>query len=109
HEAGLRRFADPDRAAAAGRRLEVEALHRNGDRVPVELTVIRVDAPGEPLITGFVRDVSERRRVDIERERLLEAEQTARASAEAAWQRLRLVSDVSELLASTFSYPEAFE
>jgi PAS domain S-box-containing protein len=109
HEAGLRRYADPDHAPAGGRRIEVEALHRDGGRVPIELTVTRVDAPGQRLVTAFLRDVSERRRVDAERERLLEAEQNARASAEAAWQRLRLVSDVSELLASTFSYPEALE
>ena len=109
HEAGLRRYAEPGAAHITGRRIEVEALHRDGSRVPIELTVTRVDATGAPLVTAFLRDMGERRRVDAERERLLEAEQTARASAEAAWQRLRLVSDVSELLASTFSYPEAFD
>jgi PAS domain S-box-containing protein len=109
HEAGLRRYVETGEAHILGRRVELEALHRDGSRVPVELTLIRLDLPGPPVLAAFLRDVGEKRRVETERARLLEAERSARASAEAAWLRLRLVSDVSELLAATFSYPEAFE
>ena len=109
HEAGLRRYVETGESQIIGRRIEVEALHRDGRRIPVELTVNRVDMPGPPILTAFLRDVSERRRIEAERAGFLESERTARASAEAAWQRLRLVSDVSELLAAVFNYPEAFE
>ena len=77
--------------------------------MPIELTVTRVDLSEKMLLTAFLRDLRERRAIEAERLRLLEAETASRVSAEAAWQRLRLVSDVSELLAATFSYPEAFE
>ena len=109
HEAGLRRYVETGESQIIGRRIEVEALHRDGRRIPVELTVNRVDMPGPPILTAFLRDVGERRRIEAERAGYLESERTARASAEAAWQRLRLVSDVSELLAAVFNYPEAFE
>ncbi len=110
HEAGLRRWSATGEARIIGQRLEVEALHRDGHRVPVELTVTEARMPDQTrLATAFLRDVTEQRRIEEERRGLLEVETAARRSAERAWQRLRLVSDVSELLAETFSYPEAFE
>jgi PAS domain S-box-containing protein len=110
HEAGLQRWAETGEGNIIGRRLEVEALHRDGHRVPIELTVTEARMPDQTrLATAFLRDVTHQRQIEVERQRLLEAETEARRSAERAWQRLRLVSDVSELLAETFSYPAAFE
>jgi PAS domain S-box-containing protein len=110
HETGLHRWAETGEGRIIGQRVEVEALHRDGHRVPVELTVTEARMPDQTrLATAFLRDVTEQRRVEEERRDLFEAETAARQSAERAWQRLRLVSDVSELLAETFSYPEAFE
>jgi PAS domain S-box-containing protein len=109
HEAGLRRFAESGESDLIGTRFETEAMHRDGSRVPVELTINRVRLPGPPLLTVFVRDLSERRQIEEERARLLASETAARLSAQAAWSKLRLVSDVSEMLARTFAYPEAFE
>ena len=109
HEAGLRRFAELGESSLIGTRFETEALHRDGSRIPVELTINRVRIPGPPVLTVFVRDMRERRRIEEERARLLASETAARMSAQAAWSKLRLVSDVSEMLARTFAYPEAFE
>jgi len=106
HEDGLRRYAETGDRHVVGRRIEVDALHRDGTRIPIELTLTAVESPR--LVTAFLRDLRERRRIEAEHSRLLEAEQAARASAESAWQRLRLVSDVSELLAATFDYPRVF-
>ena len=109
HEAGLRRFAETGQSHLIGTRYETEALHRDGSRIPVELTINRVRLPGPPVLTVFVRDLRERRRIEQERARLLASETAARVSAQAAWSKLRLVSDVSEMLARTLTYPEAFE
>jgi PAS domain S-box-containing protein len=110
HEAGLRRWAKTGEGRIIGKRLAVEAMHRDGHRVPVELTVTEARLPDQTrMATAFLRDVTEQLQIEAERQRLLEAETAARQSAERAWQRLRLVSDVSELLAETFGYPEAFE
>jgi PAS domain S-box-containing protein len=62
-------------------RYEVELLRRDGTRFPAEATVSKVDMRGEILLAGFIRDVTDRRRQQDEREALLR-EQAARAEAE---------------------------
>ena len=60
---------------------EVELQRRDGTRFPAESTVSKVDVRGEILLAGFIRDVTDRRRQQDEREALLR-EQAARAEAE---------------------------
>jgi PAS domain S-box-containing protein len=60
---------------------EVELQRRDGSRFPAEATVSKVDARGEIFLAGFIRDVTDRRRRQDEREALLR-EQAARAEAE---------------------------
>jgi len=45
----------------ARRRLELAGLKADGTEFPVELTVARIGADGRAIITGFVRDITERR------------------------------------------------
>jgi PAS domain S-box-containing protein len=106
---GLRRNVHTGESHIIGQRIEREALHKDGGRIPVEVTISRVDMPGPPTFTAFLRDLRTQRLAEAEHARLLESETTARVSAQAAWSKLRLVSDVSEMLASTFSYPDAFQ
>jgi PAS domain-containing protein len=47
-------------ALAAGH-LEVTALRADGTEFPVELSVARVSGDPRALLTGFVRDITERR------------------------------------------------
>jgi PAS domain S-box-containing protein len=60
---------------------EVELVRRDGSRFPAEATVSKVDVRGETLLAGFIRDVTDRKRQQDEREALLR-EQAARAEAE---------------------------
>ena len=60
---------------------EVELLRRDGSRFPAESTVSRVDVRGEVFLAGFIRDVTDRRRRQEERDALMR-EQAARAEAE---------------------------
>jgi PAS domain S-box-containing protein len=60
---------------------ETEFIRRDGARFPAEATVSKIEIKGEPFISGFIRDVSERERRQQERETLLR-EQAARAEAE---------------------------
>jgi PAS domain S-box-containing protein len=66
---------DPGSGALIGRRVELRGVRADGSELPVELTITRVSLPGPPLFTGYLRDISERRR-------LLEREQAARAEAD---------------------------
>ena len=53
------------------------ALRADGSEFPVELTITRIKLPGPLMFTGFVRDITERRRADQElkesRARIVEA------------------------------------
>lgn len=64
HQHGLQRFLAGGQAVVIGRRIEVRALRRDGTEFPVELaiTVIASDN-GPPLFTGFIRDLTERDRI----------------------------------------------
>ena len=61
------------------KRIEITALHRNGHEFPVELTVSPIRAGNTFSFSAFVRDITERRRVE-------EALHTAKEVAEAASQ-----------------------
>ncbi len=54
-------------AAILNKRLEMTAIHKSGRIFPVELTVTRTRVQGEPLFTGFLRDITERKRVELQR------------------------------------------
>jgi PAS domain S-box-containing protein len=65
-------------------RLELDAVRAGGDALPLELTVTAIRDDDELSFSAFARDISERRRSDEERERLLVETERARAEAEAA-------------------------
>jgi PAS domain S-box-containing protein len=74
-----------------GRRIEITALHADGRELPVELTITRIDVPGPPMYTGYVRDINER----VARERELR-ESRARIVAAADEARRRLERDLHD-------------
>jgi diguanylate cyclase (GGDEF)-like protein/PAS domain S-box-containing protein len=65
HAAGLARYLETGEDNILGRRLEMSAMRADGSEFPVELTVTAIEVPGRPkMFTGFVRDISERRRAE---------------------------------------------
>ncbi len=84
HRRAVRRYlaGEVGGGALIGRRVELPAVRADGSEFPVELTLTRVDAPGPALVTGYVRDLSERARHSEERARLVELERAARAEAQ---------------------------
>jgi PAS domain S-box-containing protein len=74
-----------------GRRVEITALHADGREFPVELTITRIDVPGPPMYTGYVRDITDR----LERTRELKASR-ARIVAAADDARRRLERDLHD-------------
>jgi PAS domain S-box-containing protein len=75
HEQGLARYLATGEEAILGRRVQLAGLRADGTEFPLELTITRVDVPGPPVFTGFLRDVTERRRQE-DRERFLAQAQT---------------------------------
>jgi PAS domain S-box-containing protein len=74
HTEGLARYLATGEGTILGHRIELTGLRADGTEFPVEVTITRVDVPGEPLFTGYLRDITERKRVQEElvqgRERL---------------------------------------
>ncbi|HEY7164739.1 MAG TPA: PAS domain S-box protein [Candidatus Binatia bacterium] len=45
-----------------GRRLEMAAMRKDGSEFPIELAVTRIHLDGPPLFTGYLRDITQRKR-----------------------------------------------
>ena len=77
HRAGLGRFLATREANVLGRRLELSALRRDGSEFPVELAITALFLEGvEPIFTGHLRDITDRRRAEAQRAQLLEEAQS---------------------------------
>ena len=86
HRDGLTRYLSGGDARVLDRRVEIEAVRADGTKFPVELTITRIDVPGPPTFTGHLRDITERRRSELElkasRARIVEAGYEARRRIE---------------------------
>jgi signal transduction histidine kinase len=104
HRKGLARLHATGEGRLLGRRLEMMAQRADGSEFPVELTITRISADGPPLYTGYVRDITERRRAEEERAEMLTRERESRAAAERAAERSRFLAEAGALLASSLDY-----
>jgi PAS domain S-box-containing protein len=86
HRDGLARLLATGERTIIGRRLELTGMRADGSEFPVELTVTRIDLPGPPMFTGYVRDISDRKLAEAQlrasRARLVDAGDAARRRLE---------------------------
>jgi PAS domain S-box-containing protein len=82
HRQGLARFLQTEQPVILDRRLELTGRHQNGTEFPVELTITRISLPGAPTFTGYLRDITDRKKAEAElrasRARLVEVADTER-------------------------------
>lgn len=104
HRQALARHRRTGVGSILGRRLELSALRSDGTEFPIELTITRVEVPGPALFTGYIRDITDRKRLEELGRRLLENERKARAEAEAARERMAFLADASVILASSLDF-----
>jgi diguanylate cyclase (GGDEF)-like protein/PAS domain S-box-containing protein len=64
HEMSIKRLLTSEQESMLNRRIETIALRGDGTTVPVELMMQRVTDTEPPLFTGFLRDISERKRAE---------------------------------------------
>lgn len=86
---------------------EIDLRRKDGTLVEVEASATRVEGSPGPVFVSVLRELTGRRRIEAERAELVAREREARLQAEAARQRVRLVSDVSQMLAVSDVYPGA--
>jgi len=73
HHAGLARYVATGEAHVLGKRLELPALRKDGSEFQAELTITRSDIDGEQTFTGVLRDITQRKQQESEREQLIRA------------------------------------
>jgi PAS domain S-box-containing protein len=91
HRTALARYVETEEPTIIGRRLELTGMRSDGSEFPVELALARIGDHSPPTITGYLRDISERRRAEQEREELLQLEQEARIDADRAREQLEAI------------------
>ncbi len=58
-------------------RIEITAIRHGGEEFPIELAIIPIQENGQILFTAYLRDISERKRDEAERDRLLREVETS--------------------------------
>ncbi|HMH49536.1 MAG TPA: PAS domain S-box protein [Candidatus Acidoferrum sp.] len=84
HRRGFARYLATGEEVVLNRLIELPARRRDGTEFPVEIAITPVRVGGNVIFSAFLRDISERKRVESEHAALLAREQAARSEAEAA-------------------------
>jgi diguanylate cyclase (GGDEF)-like protein/PAS domain S-box-containing protein len=70
HRKGLSHYLATGDGPILGRRVELEAMRKNGITFPIELTVAPIRTSEGPAFSAFMQDISERRQVEQQLRRL---------------------------------------
>jgi PAS domain S-box-containing protein len=64
HRQGFARYLATGEARVLGRRIELTAVRADGSEFPTELAITRIPLDGPPSFTGYLRDITERKRAE---------------------------------------------
>ncbi|HVT44293.1 MAG TPA: 6-phosphofructokinase [Thermoanaerobaculia bacterium] len=64
HRRGIAHYLETGEGPVLDRHIEMPALRSDGSEFPVELAITRINQQGPPLFTGYIRDISERKRAE---------------------------------------------
>jgi PAS domain S-box-containing protein len=70
HRRRLKKYLATGEGPVLGKRLEVKAMRADGTEFPVELTITPITGGEQPSFTGFLRDITERKRMEETRAEL---------------------------------------
>jgi PAS domain S-box-containing protein len=96
------------REPAAGA-FRTHVVRPDGSQVPIEAAGRRLSGDTADRLVIFARDITDRVAQERELKRMLEVEQAARRTSEAAHARVRLLADASALLERSLSSDEALQ
>jgi len=91
-----------DRGRVWGRR-------KSGELFPAEASISKLTVDGATFFTAVLRDVTEERHAEKEREVLLAREHASRTAAEVAQRRMTFLASASEILHSSLAVEETFD
>jgi PAS domain S-box-containing protein len=72
HRAGIADYLRTGSSPLIGTRLQLTAVRKDGTRIPVEVTITEVELPGDPVFTGYLRDMTAQHAAQAEADRLRE-------------------------------------
>ena len=85
HRQGFARYLTTGESRVLGRRIEMTAVRADGSEFPVELAITGIPLDGPPSFTGYLRDITERKRAEEDLRRneafLAEAQQLSRVGS----------------------------
>jgi PAS domain S-box-containing protein len=64
HHVGLARYVADGTGPVLNQRIETLALRADGSEFPVELAITETKAGGQPMFTGYIADITERKRAE---------------------------------------------
>ncbi len=106
HRRGLASYLETRKAVILDRRIELTAMCADGTELPVELVVTRLPERDPPMFVGFLRDLTERRRAESEREELLARSQEAYSEVQSSANRKDRLQAVTAALSQALTPEE---
>lgn len=64
HSQGMQRYLSAGKTSIIGKRVEVEALRKDGSTVPIELHVNALEINGHLIFSSFLRDITEKKALE---------------------------------------------
>ncbi len=86
HTAGLAHFLRSGEGPILNKRIELRALHRDGHEFPVELTISSVAINGTHFFSGFIHDITDRKKTEMA---LVESERALRQAKEGLEEKVK--------------------
>lgn len=99
HYRGFARYLETGEAHVLGRRIEVEGMRADGSSFPCELAITRVPVSGPPIFTAYLRDLTDRRRLEATQRLLLRASSVLLSYVSTD----RMLSDLSDIVVPAFA------
>jgi len=103
HLKGIKRYLETGEGPVLGRRIEISALRADGMEFPVELAITRVPGVDPPLFTGFLRDLTERHRLERRRAALYRVTEILAAAGTLEASAPALLTTLGEAFEASFS------
>jgi PAS domain S-box-containing protein len=66
HRTGLAKFLATGQGPVIGKRMELTGMRADGTEFPIELTITPITSSEQPIFTGFLRDITQRKQAEEE-------------------------------------------